>query len=307
MFKKFWVNIITFFHLFLRGLHIADKIAFGSKEDSLNKSSSLEQQNEQNSVWNDLMKGVVTQEVKDLRYETHHVVRESYNYEYIGNGVAKKKTIFSFKGNVENNENYKIKYVQDNSVIVKGVYDSSEIKEYRIKYKYDFLPKFRVDSYTKKIVVKETEAGDLQIDIYFSEYLEKYNNEHKFFISELNKVYNGDKRSDILDIKELTFTSWKAYGLDDDIIMSFNLTNFIDIVKYDGSFVVKFKGILKESKDLIELVYDEKSAEKFKNKTKRNTKKTTGNYGLIVDSNERMEKEKEYADKYKKLLEELNE
>ena len=118
MIRNLGFNIKTFFHLFFRGLNQADKVAFGSKEEALNKDLSIEQQQEVDCVWNDLIKGEVTQRVKDLRYETAHAVRESKHYEYIGNGIAKKRTMYEYKGVAENSEGFEIVLVQDNSKII---------------------------------------------------------------------------------------------------------------------------------------------------------------------------------------------
>ena len=153
MFKKTWINIKTLFHLFFRGLHQADKVAFGSKEDALNKDASIEQQQEQDSVWSEVLRGELTQKVKDLRYSTSHAARESTKYQYIGNGVVQKKSVFSYNGKAYNPERYEITLVQDNSCITQGVYQASPIKEYIIKFRGDYKFKYNIDSYAKKIVI----------------------------------------------------------------------------------------------------------------------------------------------------------
>ena len=50
----------------------------------------MEDKIEQNSLLNSLLRGEVTQEVEELRYETYKAEEESNNYKYIGNGVAMK-------------------------------------------------------------------------------------------------------------------------------------------------------------------------------------------------------------------------
>ena len=51
MIKKIYNKIRSFFFYIFWGLKSADKIAFGTKEDSSNAGTVLEQQNEQNSVY----------------------------------------------------------------------------------------------------------------------------------------------------------------------------------------------------------------------------------------------------------------
>ena len=67
-----------------------DEILTSSSKD-VDGGTSIEQHVEQKSVWQDLLKGELTQEVEELRYETFRAEEESNNYQYIGNGVALKK------------------------------------------------------------------------------------------------------------------------------------------------------------------------------------------------------------------------
>ena len=308
MFSKIWFNIRTFFHLFFRGLNQADKVAFGSKEESLNKDLSIEQQQEVDCVWNDLIKGEVTQRVKDLRYETAHAVRESKHYEYIGNGIAKKRTMYEYKGIAENSEGYDIVLVQDNSKITKGVGDAfnNPIIEYEIKVNAPFKLKHRVDSYLKKVILRKDNEEKYYLDLYFSKYLEKYNNVHKFFISELTRIYEGkDMRSDILLINSVEFITKNAYGDNDDVVYKIGLTEFRNIKEFDGNYVLTFHAKIKEKDDLIRLVYDEKSAEKFNNKTARDEKKPSVKYGDIQQEDEIKKKNDDFYKQYKSLFDEL--
>ena len=308
MFSKIWFNIRTFFHLFFRGLNQADKVAFGSKEESLNKDLSIEQQQEVDCVWNDLIKGEVTQRVKDLRYETAHAVRESKHYEYIGNGIAKKRTMYEYKGIAENSEGYDIVIVQDNSKIIKGVGDAFDnpIIEYDIKVIAPFKLKHRVDSYLKKVILRKDNEGKHYLDLYFSKYLEKYNNVHKFFLSELTRIYEGkDMRSDILLINSVEFITKNAYGDNDDVVYKISLSEFRDIKEFDGNYVLTFHAKIKEKDDLIRLVYDEKSAEKFNNKTARDEKKASVKYSDIQQEDEIKKKNDDFYKQYKSLFDEL--
>ena len=308
MFSKIWFNIRTFFHLFFRGLNQADKVAFGSKEESLNKDLSIEQQQEVDCVWNDLIKGEVTQRVKDLRYETAHAVRESKHYEYIGNGIAKKRTMYEYKGIAENSEGYDIVLVQDNSKIIKGVGDAFDnpIIEYEIKVNAPFKLKHRVDSYLKKVILRKDNEEKYYLVLYFSKYLEKYNNVHKFFLSELTRIYEGkDMRSDILLINSVEFMTKNAYGDNDDVVYKIGLTEFRNIKEFDGNYVLTFNAKIKEKDDLIRLVYDEKSAEKFNNKTARDEKKPSVKYGDIQQEDEIKKKNDDFYKQYKSLFDEF--
>lgn len=307
MFKNIWFNIVTFFNLFFRGLHQADKVAFGSKEEALNKDSSFEQQQEQDCVWNDVLKGELTQRVKDLRYSTSHVVRESAKYQYVGNGIIQKRNMFEYKGNAHNPEDYEIVLVQDNACITQGVFQTNPIKEYTIKLRSDYKFKYNLDSYTKKIVVRRNiESGELFLDVYFSDYLEKYNNEHKFIIAEIKRIFNGDRRSDILSIKEVNFITSKAFGDNDGVSYRFKVINFSDMAKFDGNSVFTFKVKEAEKYDLINLVYDKKSAEKYETKSPRENNKMGVDYLEGVQIEQQKRENDDFYKRYKILLDEYD-
>jgi hypothetical protein len=278
----------------------------GDKNNALDNGVGEEQQQEHNSVWQDLVNHELTQRVIDLRYETEHVNRRSIeDYEYVGGGTAvKRNKMFQYNGNVDNSENLNITIVQDNNEDVKGIIaatdDNSNIKEYRLKLTYDFIPRLRLDSYVTKIVVKEYENKKKQLDLYVSKYHRKYDNKQKFFLSELNKVLNGDRRSDMLDINEITFTTMNAFGVSDGITLTYSNISFINISEYDGSYVLKFNVNEKSVSDYIDTVYNEESERKFNEKERRETYRH--DMGDVLISDIKKEKDNEYIEKVEELL-----
>lgn len=301
MLKRFFLKIYSFFVYLSNGLKSAEKIAFGNKSDALDDGMTCEQQQEHDSVWQDLLKGELTQRVIDLRYETAHADRESKKYQYIGGGNAKKRNIFEYNGNIENSNNLDIFLVQENHEDIATLTNSEKaIRTYRLKITYDFISRFRLDAYTKKVVIKK-DNNRYVVDFYVSKYLEKYNNEHKFFMAEINRVVSGDRRSDILLIDKLSFCTFNSFGIPDGVSLSFNNFEFLSIVEYDGNFILRFKSDLENTSDYIDSVYDEKSEKKFLNKDKRETFKE--NFSVIdekIRTNE--ENDKNYI-KMTELLE----
>lgn len=305
-FKKILIRIYSFFIYLFNGLREGEKLIMGDKNNALDDGVGEEQQMRHNSVWQDLVNHELTQRVIDLRYETEHVNRRSIeDYDYVGNGTVKKKNkMFQYKGNAENSEKYNIDIVQENNEDIKGVIgatsENSHIKNYRIKLKYDFIPRLRFDSYITKSVIKSDVNNNKFIDIYVSKYHEKYNNKHKFFLSEIKKIIEGDRRSDILDIIEISFTTMNAFGISDGITLTYNNINFLNIVEYDGSYVLKFSVNEKSSKDLIENVYNEESERKFNEKVERETFKN--DMGDFIAIENKKENEEEYYKKVEELL-----
>lgn len=302
MLKRIWFNIYSLWFYLFKGLIQADKVAFGNKDESLGSDSSYEEQNEQNSVWQDLLKGELTQRVIDLRYETAHSCRESKKYEYVGGGKSNKKSMFSYNGNIENEENLPIFLVQSNGEDVSTIvdYNTKAIRTFRFNISYDYLCRYRLDAYTKKVVIRK-DKDVVIVDFYTSKYHEKSNNEHKFFLAEVNRILKGDRRSDILGIKTLTFDTFNAYGADDGITYTFDKFKYIDALEFDGNIVLRFSAKLKSTNDFIDEIYDKKSEEKFLNKTKRENSKQS--FTTVKESIKETDENEAFADKLKEALE----
>ena len=301
MLKRFFLKIYSFFVYLSNGLKSAEKIAFGNNSDALDDGMTCEQQQEHDSVWQDLLKGELTQRVIDLRYETAHADRESKKYQYIGGGNAKKRNIFEYNGNIENSNNLDIFLVQENHEDIATLTNSEKtIRTYRLKITYDFISRFRLDAYTKKVVIKK-DNNRYVVDFYVSKYLEKYNNEHKFFMAEINRIVSGDKRSDILLIDKLSFCTFNSFGIPDGVSLSFNNFEFLSIIEYDGNFILRFKSDLENTSDYIDSVYNEKSEKKFLNKEKREMFKE--NFSVIDEKIKTSEENEKNYIKMTELLE----
>ena len=337
MFKKIKQKIFSFWLYFFKGLHQADRAAFGTKEEGLNSGAADEEKNEVNSVWADLLKGEITQAVKELRYETAHVDREAKKYKSDGGGrVSKRNTIFDYKGDAENSENYKIAIVQDNihdiNTVGEVVAENKNEKKYFFKFGQNFVPRYRLDEYIQKVVVKEIDKGEnkYQIDLYTQDIKEEekknsfkkelydllenndgkdfedrdnyiqYSRTHKLFNAELERVYKGDRKSEIIDFNSFSFTTFQnTFGSDDGITYEYK-----DIVLYHGFYILKFECTLRTKKDSIDAVYDEIAERKFKNKENRETKKI--DFGAEVEKVEKEMSDEDFYKKYCELIEANN-
>ena len=71
----------------LRGMKSADDLLTTSNKENTTPAS-VEEKIEIDNVYASLVKGEITQEVKDLRYETYEAARKASEYRYVGNGVA---------------------------------------------------------------------------------------------------------------------------------------------------------------------------------------------------------------------------
>lgn len=292
---KLWDKIRLAFYYLIQGMISADKvIASGTGDDSV-PVGGIEQQQEQQSVYKDLLKGEVTQEVKELRHQMYFVERKSKEYEYGGGGHAvKKNNMFGYTGNIEDSDGHKIKLVQENKELVKGLDDAgihlvkgdvviddklqSPFKtsdginaEYRIHCDRNFFPRYRIERYTTKVVVKSLDDPEhVLVDFYIPQYRQQFNNISKLFQAELDRIYQGDKRSDLVQFDCVWFKTKDCYGSDDMITFKFDQPRFDDIIKFDGSYVLRFYcHVLVNGEDEAKQFFNQEMAEKYAKKERR--------------------------------------
>lgn len=285
MIKKIYNKIRSFFFYIFWGLKSADKIAFGTKEDSSNAGTVLEQQNEQNSVYKDLLKGEVTQEVKELRHEMYFSERKSHKYKYIGNGVVTKKNeIFDYPGKIDKTDGFPLQILQPNiedtgtlsENLSEADYRIKDKKEFTIDIERDFIPRFRLEEFTNKLVVKRINENAVMLDFYTPIYKSQFNTIHKLFLKELEKIYMGDVRSDVIDFKQVEFISFRAFGTDDLKKYTYNNIEFDNILIFDGHYVIKFTAdIVNDGEDLINEFYCKEEEEKSRIHAHRNENEQT--------------------------------
>ena len=280
MIKKIYNKIRSFFFYIFWGLKSADKIAFGAKEDPSNDGTVFEQQNEQNSVYKDLLKGEVTQEVKELRHEMYFSERKSHKYKYIGNGiVSKKNEIFDYPGKIDKTDGFPLQILQPNIEDTGTLSENLSEVDYRIKnkkeftidFERDFIPRFRLEEFTNKLVVKRINENAVMLDFYTPIYKSQFNTIHKLFLKELENIYMGDVRSDVIDFKQVEFISFRAFGTDDLKKYTYNNIEFDNILIFDGHYVIKFTAdIVNDGEDLINEFYCNEEEEKSRMHAPRN-------------------------------------
>lgn len=150
-------------------------IMHGDGEEDSNKMSQ-EQKIFSKSVYDDLLNGVETEQVKELRYTMYRAANESLNYEYLGNGIAVK---------VENKHKKELEHLrrirQDNKPIVmplwfdcQGVEEGTVLngedilsEKYTFEMEYDNMPRFRIEKFAKGTKI---EIEGKKIQLLFSTY-----------------------------------------------------------------------------------------------------------------------------------------
>lgn len=232
-------------------------------------------------VFKDILEQKVTQEVQELRYTSYKVAKESKKYRYVGNGKVVKKSesqLSEKHGSIDETDNLPIILIQDSTLICEDVLTSlNEVNntnskkvfhDYTIKIERDCMPRFRIENYVKKLVLKQAD-GNYVLDLYCSKYPSQFSEKKdRAFLSELKRIKDGMVRnSDILDFQRLSFVTTNAWGVDDWFKFSFNDFELDDISEYDGNYIIRLgcqASIFMEN--LLDKIYSESAEKKYENK-----------------------------------------
>lgn len=283
-FKKLKLNLAILFHSLFRGLRSADAAMLqqvsGEDGDGQETSHKLEI----NNVYNDLLKEHKTQEVLETIDMSYRVAREADKYEVtlIGDlgddsvgsekeltAIAVKKLAMKYDKHPEvfNEKGYHVTLIQDNKKIQKTTnfaMTAEDLKEALntnggdfttlIGIRYDnFTPRFSLQNFVTKVVVRETKSGKTKIDLYLPTEAGQFTKTDAILIAELHRIMDNNlKKTDFLDILSISFTTDKAYGAEDYIWYNFAFLKYKKTTIFDGSFVLTFEVGAKQSVDIVE-------------------------------------------------------
>ena len=228
------------------------------RENSTDADSDVIARKEQDSVFKDFINGEETQRVKETRDEMYKVLQASEDIivEHTklsdGSGAvlkARKKTPadYIFKINVFNPENLSIRIIQEaKSYIVGSSLFADELDKKPInifKIERDFLPRFKLEDYANKLVVRTIDEKNVYIDFYTTEYASQFGKIDALFIKQLYDIKKtNNKKSDITSFDNLSFISDKSAGEHSLCEFSYKNISFQTINLYDGNYVLTFKG-----------------------------------------------------------------
>lgn len=280
-FKKIGVKLKLFFHYFFMGTKNIDSLLINNQKNE--DGVGCETQNSNGGgVFKDVLEQKITQEVEELRYASYEVAKQSKRYRYVGNGkvVKKNNSELSLKhGFLDESDGLPIIVVQDNKAVCDDVLtilnevneevNKKIFKDYTIKIKRNIFPRFLIEEFIRKIVIKQAD-GNYVIDLYCSKYPSQFNEKRsRAFLSELKRIKNGDIRnSDVLDINEISFVSSNAWGVDDWHLFELNEFELNNITEFDGNFIIRFGCKAKTfMKNILDKIYSKSAEEKYNNKT----------------------------------------
>ena len=286
-FKTIYLNLRIFWHSFFVGMKSADEKTMGVTKEGNITDNAIEEHISEQGLYADLLKGEVTQEVMEMRDSNYRGYKASFNYKYIGNGnVVKKENMATLKHDIFNPENLDVRLIQDNKLIVQGVLEASQEAEkegdkvsnknndFSLIIERDVFPRFNIEKYVKKIVVRQGENG-VKIDLYCSVYARQFMPTDSLFITEMKNILeNKIKPSDTVMIDSIEFTTNACFGADDIMFFKFGDMVYESINIYDGNFVITYNAnIICDGLDLTEQYRTLEMDKKYENKEMRENAK----------------------------------
>lgn len=319
-FKKIRLNVSLFFHGLFRGLKSADETMLaqtsGEKNDGQEKTHRLEI----DSVYNDLLKEHKTQQVMETIDMSYRVAREADKYEVtvigdlsdesVGSGkelsaIAVKKVAMKYEKHPEtfNERGYHVVLIQDNKKIrntnsfspealIEAFNLDGEDYQTTLELRYDgFTPRFALEKYITKLVLRETKAGKKKIDLYVSSEAGQFTKKDAILIAELHRIMdNSLKKTDFLDILSINFTTDKAYGAEDYIWYNFTQIKYKKISIFDGSFVLTFEVGAVQTNDIVESHKTESLDKKYEEMAPKGNKLSIEDVGAIERRDKKLNK-----------------
>ena len=247
---------------------------------------TIQQKVQDNRVSKALLRGELTQAVEELRDRTYRVDREAKNYEYYTPMLAMRREKMDTKFvKYWNDDNLDVVTIQPNeinddginqvSVDHEGVYKGYELFKHNQNYSIkltrgDFTPRYYIEEYIKRVVVRKIDDTHSMLDLYISKYPDSKDFKSKGLIKEIEKIKNEKLRSDIIDINTLSFVTNHAYKYDNMFKFEFDNLHLSYINEYDGFYVVSLKSRnVKNGIDLMKKYYSKSMDDKYKSKTKK--------------------------------------
>lgn len=285
---KILKNIKTKFqilwHSLFRGMAAADTVI--NAPVGSDKSVEIVQQVNGGGVFSDMLQEKETQRVVEMRDKYYRVYAEADNWDAshitivsededgvtFGNlSGVKKKTKLDFMKHppICNPENSSIRTIQDNKHFQK---QNNLISGYNVVFDPDLLskgltdyettltierdgitPRFFIEKYTKKMVVRENGARAF-VDLYLPSQASQFGKIDAILISNLHQMFTEQiKKSDIIDIVSLQWYSDKAWNSPDVCLFRYDDIKFVGMNLFDGSFVLTFDcNIVNDGTNLVE-------------------------------------------------------
>ena len=234
-----------------------------------------------NSVAGAMLRGEVTQAVKELRYRTYLVDREAQKFEVFSPTLALRREKMDSKFvEYENKDNLELVVIQLNDIYRESVNETLENDGARINKPKSaikitrpdwFTPRFKIEDYTHRVVVRRVKDKECIVDFYVDRYPDNTRFKSKGFVREVEGIMNTGRKTDLVDISTLAFTTYKAFNAEDLNEFEFELHDFVGVIPYNGVYIIRFKATaIVDGNDLVETkYYDKTMADKYAKKERK--------------------------------------
>ena len=255
------------------GLKAADEQLAGSATD-VSDASHIQQQVEEKSVLNDLLRGEVTEEVEELRYRTYEVAEKSREYDYIGNGVAIKKET--------EKDNKVTRFSQESKLVISGVLDELKhvgdygVELYTTSITYNRFNRFKVEAFLTMIDVLIKE-NTIRTKLHFLSTPNPYNANSAPFINELKRIgpaidseYALERNEIANSMNSMTFVTTNATNNTPDLLQyTFHSPHIKGYDEGNGEIILTYEWDTYNMENLREKYFSESMARKYEEHAKK--------------------------------------
>lgn len=245
-----WVKHIYYALPF--GMRGAEDVIMLPKTTASSNDISIQEYVQTSHLGEDLLKGEITQEVVEFRYQTYKVYREASKYVYQGGAFNKIKSKI---------DKEKIKLSQKNKMIGVNITDSFDENKslddvkYALEIEYKDIPKFRIDRLCTEFDVEKKNNGEVFITLHFEKQYDVSQIQTRVFTSELKKIIAdmGDQQ-----IKDKIFKNHEIFfGISSISFITNQAKGEEDLMRY---VLQGLQGVvLRETKYEYEIVYSVES------------------------------------------------
>ena len=239
-------------------------------EDDLLVTSGKFQSHKQGMLSHSLINGVMTEEVKELRWRIYKILQhtqgvrtEILGYDEDENPIVNTtrteiRPIRNFKGCKE--DALPVLMIVTNRTIDVGTTDAMNklnaesqdisLDDYLTKFKSaktlfikrEDRPMFEIEKYTTKMVVKGLKDSDkVLLEFYVNKYPDMEDRRSRFFISEVKKIMAGKHNSSLTDFNGVLFISDKTPGVQDFLEFEFEIDKLSKVTEFEGNYVIKLE------------------------------------------------------------------
>jgi hypothetical protein len=104
----------------------------------------------------------------------------------------------------------------------------------------ELKPKFEIEEYAKKLVIRNINDESKLLEFYISKYPDEYNRKSRLMLSEVKKISKNPRAVNMLDINGVDFITDRAIGADNGMEYSYVINKFDKIIEHNGHYVLKF-------------------------------------------------------------------